>query len=54
MLGSDNSDCDAFYCPELVKRFYIGIDIFTLDLDRSRFMVHFDCGGSPRHTGHDS
>ena len=26
-LVYDNTDLDAFYCPELVKKFYFGIDV---------------------------
>jgi len=48
-LVYDNSDYDVFYCPELIKSFYMGIDTFTLDVDHNQFMVHFDSGISLSH-----
>ena len=43
-LVYDNSEFDAYYCPELVKKFYICIDTATIDLDHHQFNVHFDTG----------
>ena len=40
----DNSEFDAYYCPELVKKFYTCIDTATIDLDHHQFIVHFDTG----------
>ena len=40
----DNIDLDAFYCPELVKKFYLGIDVTIIDLHLNQFLVHFDHG----------
>ena len=41
-LVYDNTTLDAYYCPDLVKQFYVGIDIETIDHDH--FVVHFDHG----------
>ena len=37
-----NTDLDAYYCPDLVKKFYLGIDVVTIDHDH--FVVHLDHG----------
>ena len=39
-LVYDNTNLDAYYCPDLVKKFYLGIDIATIDHDH--FIVHLD------------
>ena len=41
-LVYDNTDLDAYYCPDLVKQFYLGIDVETIDHDQ--FVVHFAHG----------
>jgi len=38
----DNSEFDAYYYPELVKKFYTCIDTPTIDLGHHQFTVHFD------------
>jgi len=43
-LVFDNSEFDAYYYPELVKKFYTCIDSVTIDLDHHQFTVHFDTG----------
>ena len=43
-LVYDNSESNAFYCPELVKIFYTCIDTFTIDHDHNHFTVHVDTG----------
>jgi len=43
-LVYDNSNVDAFYCPDLVKNFYLGIDTTTIDLDHNQFLVHLEHG----------
>ena len=43
-LVYDNSESDAFYCPDLVKIFYICIDTQTIDHDYNQFIMHFDTG----------
>ena len=45
-LVYDNSEFEAYYCPELVKRFYTCIYTTTIDLDDHQFTVHFDTGTS--------
>jgi len=40
-LFYDNSEYEAYYCPELVKMVYSCIDITTIDLDNHQFTVHF-------------
>jgi len=35
-----NTNLDAYYCPDLVKKFYLGIDVATIDHDH--FVVHLD------------
>ena len=35
---------DSFYCPELIKQFYTGIDASTIDQILNQFVVHFDTG----------
>jgi len=41
-LVYDNSEFEAYYFPEIVKRFYSCIDTTTIDLDNHQFTVHFD------------
>ena len=36
----DNTNLDAYYCPDLVKKFYLGINVITIDHDH--FVVHLD------------
>jgi len=43
-LVNDNTNLDLFYCLEPVKRFYMGMDASTIDLDLNQFVVHFDSG----------
>ena len=43
-LAYDNSEFDAYYCPEIVKKFYTCIDTATIDVDHHQFTVHFDTG----------
>ena len=40
----DNSDGDNFYCPNLVRKFYLGIDIDSINLDFNQFIIHLDHG----------
>ena len=40
----NNTDLDAYYCPELVKKFYFGTDVTTINLDLNQFLVHLDHG----------
>ena len=39
-LVYNNTDLDAYYFPDLVKEFYLGIDVATIDHDH--FVVHLD------------
>jgi len=41
-LVYDNTNLDAYYCPDLVKKFYLGIDVVTID--HNHFVVHLDHG----------
>jgi len=43
-LVYNNSEFDAYYCPELVKKFYTCINTATIDLDHHQFTVHFNTG----------
>ena len=38
-LVYDNSEFDAYYYPELVKKFYTCIGTATIDLDHHQFTV---------------
>ena len=38
----DNTNLDAYYCPDLVKKIYLGIDVATIDHDY--FVVHLNHG----------
>jgi len=40
----DNSDVDTFYCPDLVRKFYLGIDTDSINPDLNQFIVHLDHG----------
>jgi len=40
----DNSDHEAYYCPELVKLFYANIDQASINLDTHQFTVHLATG----------
>jgi len=37
-----NTDLGAYYCPDLVKKNYLGIDAATIDHDH--FVIHLDHG----------
>jgi len=39
-LVYENSDGDTFYCPDLVRKFYLGIDTDSIKLDLNQFIVH--------------
>ena len=41
-LVYDNTDLDTYYCPDLVTKFYLGIDVATIDHDQ--FVIHLDHG----------
>jgi len=43
-LVYDNSEYEAYYCPELVKIFYSSIDQTSIDLDAHQFTVHLATG----------
>ena len=43
-LVYDNSKFDAYYYPELAKKFNTCIDIITIDRDHDQFTMHFDTG----------
>jgi len=43
-LVYDNSDHEAYYCPELVKLFYAHIDQASIDFDNHQFTVHLPTG----------
>ena len=43
-LVYDNSDGDTFYCPNLVRKFYLGIDTDSINLDLNQIIVHLDYG----------
>ena len=43
-LVYDNTDLDAYYCPKLVKKFYLEIDAMIINLDLNQFLVHLDHG----------
>ena len=38
----DNSDADIFYCPDLVRKFYLGIDTNSINLDLNQFIIHLN------------
>ena len=40
----DNSDHEAYYCPELIKLFYANLDQATVNLDTHKFTVHLATG----------
>ena len=40
----DNSDREAYYCPELVKLFYTSIDYASMNFDTYQIMVHMPMG----------
>jgi len=40
----DNSDGDTFYCPDLVRSFYLGIDTASINQALNQFTVHLDHG----------
>jgi len=41
-LVYNNTNLYAYYFPDLVKQFYLGIDVATIDHDH--FVVHLDHG----------
>jgi len=43
-LVYDNSDVDTFYYPDLLRKFYLRIDIDFINLDLNQFFVHLDHG----------
>jgi len=43
-LVYDNTDNDAFYCPELVTSFYNSIDHASVNFDTYQFTVHMPLG----------
>ena len=43
-LVYDNSEYEAYYCPELVKIFYSSIDQTTIDLENNKLIVHLETG----------
>ena len=43
-LVYDNKDLNAYYCPELVKKFYLRIDATAINLDLNQFLIHLDHG----------
>ena len=43
-LVYDNSDGDTFYCPDLVRSFYLGIDNASINQSLNQFTVHLDHG----------
>ena len=43
-LVYDNSDHEAYHCPELVKLFYTSIDQASINFDTNQFMVHMPTG----------
>ena len=43
-LVYDNSAVDIFYCPDLVRKYYLGIDTDSINLDLNQFIVHLDHG----------
>jgi len=40
----DNSDYEAYYCPELVKLFYTSINHASVNFDTYQIMVHMSTG----------
>ena len=40
----DNSDSEAYYCPELVKLFYTSIDHASVNFDTYQLTVHMPTG----------
>jgi len=43
-LVNDNSDHEAYYCPELVKLFYTSIDQASINFDTYQILVHLPAG----------
>ena len=43
-LVYDNSDQEAYHCPELVQLFYASIDQASINFDTNQFMVHMPTG----------
>ena len=39
-LVYDNSNHEAYHCPELVKLFYASLDQASIKFDTNQFMVH--------------
>ena len=44
LIGYDNSEYEAYYCPKLVKIFYSSINQNIIDLDAHQFIVHLATG----------
>ena len=43
-LVYDNSDHEAYYCPELVKLFYTSINQASINFDTYQILVHLPTG----------
>ena len=43
-LVYDNSEFEAYYCPELVKLFYANLDQASINLDTHQFTLHLATG----------
>ena len=43
-LVYENSDQEAYHCPELVKLFYASLDQASINFDTKQFMVHMPMG----------
>ena len=43
-LVYDNSDHEAYHCPELVKLFYASLDQASINFDTNQFLVHMSIG----------
>jgi len=43
-LVYENSDGATFYCPDLVRKFYLGINTDSINLDLNQFIVHLNHG----------
>ena len=43
-LVYENTEVDVYYCPDLVKKFYMNIDPSMINLDQNHFIVHLGSG----------
>ena len=41
-LVYNNTDLDTYYCPKLVKKFYLGINATIINLDVNQFLVYLN------------